>query len=491
MTTNNPPSRLRLLPTSSRLRRTGRRAKYINASLASIMLIIALPALAMDPNYAIGSKNRTLWEAAFHGNVAEVSRLIELNANVNFADARGFTPLMAAAQNGHIQVVQILLDHKATINAQASKSDNIFALISAAGNGHEKIVQLLLDKDANPNMVNAEGITPLMIAAQNGYLGTMQALLEHGANPAMQARNKFATFALRQAACKGNAAIVRLLVDKGAPIDMADAQGVTSLILAAQLGRLEVVQILLDCGANVHAQAAGLQNICALMQAAQHGHDKIAQLLLDQGADANITDSKGLTPLMLAAKNGHLEVVKILLKNGAQVNAQATSAENLGAFALAQAALNNHRDVVEALLTTISDADAQAIRDGYYALLGSIGPRGVNAPKDMRTFLADHFINALVQEQMKKAYQILVLHDSEGNTARFIALQRNHQAIADLLDLGRKPQSRVIIRKIIELNIRQALKARPISKYPNARGITWDEALGSFEQKRKKLNDDE
>merc|ERR1712038_73343 len=83
-----------------------------------------------------------------------------------------------------------------------------------------------------------------------------------------------------------------------------------------------------------------------LIVAAANGHKDIVQILLDNGANIDYQDNLGRTALMLAAGNGHKDIVQILLDNGANINQQ----NNYGETALTRAALNGKKDVVQFLL---------------------------------------------------------------------------------------------------------------------------------------------
>lgn len=85
----------------------------------------------------------------------------------------------------------------------------------------------------------------------------------------------------------------------------------------------------------------------ALMVASFEGHLDIVQLLLDNGAEVNDVDSTGMTALMLAAERGHLEIVKLLLSKGANIYNKTAVGQPQNALEIARQ--NGHIDVAEVL----------------------------------------------------------------------------------------------------------------------------------------------
>jgi ankyrin repeat protein len=94
----------------------------------------------------------------------------------------------------------------------------------------------------------------------------------------------------------------------------------TALHAASAAGHVEVVRLLLECGADVDAR--GDMDRSPLQLATFHGHLDVVQCLLDRGADANFQDGDQVTPLSLAAVEGHLEVVRLLFEHNADVFTQ-------------------------------------------------------------------------------------------------------------------------------------------------------------------------
>ena len=126
--------------------------------------------------------------------------------------------------------------------------------------------------------------------------------------------------ALQAAAYDGNLEVVQLLLDKGAEVNAQGGHYGNALQAAAYDGKSEVVRLLLDKGAEVKAQGGHYGN--ALQATACGSNTKVVQLLLDQGVDINTQGGVFGTALQAAATYGHIEVIQLLLDNGANVNIQ-------------------------------------------------------------------------------------------------------------------------------------------------------------------------
>jgi hypothetical protein len=99
--------------------------------------------------------------------------------------------------------------------------------------------------------------------------------------------------------------------------------GATRLMFASEMGHLNVVQLLVDEGADINAKSNN--GLTALMIASGIGHREIVQLLIAEGADVNAKKDNGETALMLASQKGHREIVQLLIAEGAKFDDQITS----------------------------------------------------------------------------------------------------------------------------------------------------------------------
>jgi ankyrin repeat protein len=148
------------------------------------------------------------------------------------------------------------------------------------------------------------------------------------------------------AATNGHAGVVQLLLAKGANVDWKCKDGQTPLSRAALNGHEAVVKVLLDAG-EIHLDSKDMCGQTSLMQAASNGFDNIARLLLAKGANPGSRNNYGETPLKCAASYGHEAAVKLLLYTS---KGEADLKDIYGFTPLMSAASQGHKAVVKLLL---------------------------------------------------------------------------------------------------------------------------------------------
>ncbi len=329
-----------------------------------------------------------LIQAACSGDVERVRQLLQ--ADPTQVHARDpylqSTPLHYAAHRGYLEIVQLLLTARADVMAREGSSDTI-PLHWAADGGHLEVARLLVDHGADVNTIDGwHNLGPLGWAVAIGSGQCRREAARHEVADFLLAKGAqldiFSAIAWR----KPDAVRALIKEDRavlGQPLGVVD-QRQQPLHFAVQKDRPDMVTLLLDAGADMHATTAwGLTPFClAIIQRqehiaellrARHGDADLAAavalnqldraktlldadstlvgpagryrrllhftvqqglaeataLLLNYGADPNLAAEHfhqeiicPLSPLHVAAWHGHLEVARVLLEHGADLQAR-------------------------------------------------------------------------------------------------------------------------------------------------------------------------
>ena len=258
-----------------------------------------------------------LWTASLNGSAVMVRRLLQAGANPNRALLSGETPVMVASRGGYSDIVEQLLAKGGLLTTRAARGQT--ALMWAVSQQHPDVVGVLLAHGADVH-ARSEVWSEVMAVPPHG-LPEYNREIPHGGDTALM-------FAARV----GDLGSAKLLVAAGANVNDADAWGVSATVLAAHAGHRELVEFLLEKGADPNSAAAGFT---ALHEAIMRRDEKMVTALLARGADPNAPlrtwtptrrDSKdfnfppalvGATPFWLAARFSEPTVMRLLVKHGA------------------------------------------------------------------------------------------------------------------------------------------------------------------------------
>ena len=337
--------------------------------------------LKENPDVNIQAKNR--WTALMlasqngHTHVAEL--LLKADADVNIQGKNGVTAIMQASKNGHTHVVELLLKADADVNIQAKNEWT--ALMLASQNGHTEVVELLVKELVDIDAKEKNGVTALMLACYNGHVEVAECLLQSHADPHILRRDGSTAFSL--AAYSGNRDLVNMLLDKAEPttdeiekaivtscygghptlitflsnklphltndqrelldscvkgdlgvvimktLDSPDIPlvlGLTPLMVASSCGHVDIVDVVIQAGANVNEPESHL-GFTPLFFAIRGGKSaSIIETLLMYGASPNITATTNETPLDVAISIGEMfemnDIIELLIKYGGQTTLQ-------------------------------------------------------------------------------------------------------------------------------------------------------------------------
>jgi ankyrin repeat protein len=228
--------------------------------------------------------SHVLWFASSGGHVRVVERILEVvGINLNVLNG-GSTPILVASANGHVNVLQLLIEKGggiSGINVQR-KGDGSSPLVLACFKNHIEVVQLLLScNKIDINQPQKHGLTPLFAATQEAHIGVVALLLKAGVNVNQSRKNGFTPLLI--ASQKGFLDIVKqLLLVKDINLNQHANNGVTPILAASSQGHVEIVRLLLQ-QPNIHTNKTAVGK-SALGHAISKNYTEIIQLLKAAGA---------------------------------------------------------------------------------------------------------------------------------------------------------------------------------------------------------------
>ncbi len=303
-----------------------------------------------------------LQELIARGDFSAIENAVATDAgSIDRKDDFGHAPLYTAALYRNLPVRKFLIDHGAEVDlfacgylgdasraelllaenpelARAVTSQGMTALHYAARAGHANVVRVLLQYEVDVNARDLNGKTALMEACHGGPWkwepaeDVIQLLLDHGA--------KLDLFSV---AATGRVALIETVLNENPKcIDDLNSQGETALFEAAHNNRLEAVKLLVQRGANLNKSDA--VGTAALHRLSQQCSDELIQYLIDHGAQAHLCcyvacgdeagtrkclhqnpaaiseELYGFNAVAYAIHSWQLGTLKILLEHGCQLS---------------------------------------------------------------------------------------------------------------------------------------------------------------------------
>uniref|UniRef100_A0A8C0VJ35 Ankyrin repeat domain-containing protein 17 n=1 Tax=Cyanistes caeruleus TaxID=156563 RepID=A0A8C0VJ35_CYACU len=300
-----------------------------------------------------------LMKAARAGHVCTVQFLISKGANVNRTTANNdHTVLSLACAGGHLAVVELLLAHGADPTHRLK--DGSTMLIEAAKGGHTSVVCYLLDYPNNLLSApppDATQLTPPSHDLNRAPRVPVQALpmVVPPQEPDKPPANVATTLPIRNKAVSGRASAMSNTPTHSIATSVSQPQTPTPSPIISPSAMLPIYPAI-----DIDAQTESNHDT-ALTLACAGGHEELVQTLLERGANIEHRDKKGgklgISPLMLAAMNGHTAAVKLLLDMGSDINAQIETNRNT---ALTLACFQGRTEVVSLLLDRKANVEHRA-----------------------------------------------------------------------------------------------------------------------------------
>ncbi|KAJ5076184.1 ankyrin repeat ph and sec7 domain containing protein secg-related [Anaeramoeba ignava] len=293
----------------------------------------------------------------FKSQKETIQFLLEKGINVNSKDVAQLTPLHVACQeNCGIEIITILLDNKADVNATEKWKKRTPLHLACMNGSDSKIITELVNRGANieaADFDNQSAIHYALLTANNPKemikmlwfdsvkLNTENQALIHLVMMKKQADPKIPKFIIKKQKHLINAQDMHLrtplhyamenseqmeaisaLLSSGARIDMTDGSFNTSLIFLLKSGKIRDPKIILSCISKRHINMANKQHMCALHYAILNSYSvEIIEMLLENGAKLDIPGPKNKTPLFFAIEKNQIDTIEFFLsKKGNEIN---------------------------------------------------------------------------------------------------------------------------------------------------------------------------
>lgn len=290
------------------LNTTGHEPLRICLNLGQTDIATALLEKGANPNVFDENGRNLLMLCLNKGDYELAELLLKFGAEIDSRDKRGWSALVHASFNGWKHAVEFLLEHGATVSLCTNEGWN--SLVVAYAYGHSEIVELLQANGAKFGDYFAKGA--LLQAYKNRDLAITKRLLGLGVSTDFQYDSKDSLLA--RAARDSEWTFVKEFLAAGADPNSKIENKLPVISHAINQGEVEVVKLLIDKGASVNLSDGAAFPI---HYACRRNRSDIVQLLLDNGACIEVKDEHGNTPLLIAVKLKYYALATFLISKGA------------------------------------------------------------------------------------------------------------------------------------------------------------------------------
>jgi ankyrin repeat protein len=422
-----------------------------------------------------------LYVAAMLGQLTSCKALLDTDANLEATNDIGYTPLIAAIEGDHEEVVEFLLKAGANINPEVIDRMDVvglggsFPLYSATRIENVAIIKRLIKHGAEIDRTTPIGWSSLKCAALQGSLGIVKILLEAGADPNTQSsefseENEWepGRTALMDAAFNGNVPIARELLKHGADVDILNSEGRTALHSAVVSANLDMVSLLLQSGADPDIFGNDNERMSALDLALRcwakadqddrgGGVTAVLELMLKKGMPSD--DGCLMSTALNLVAAGHIEVVSILKKHDFEVDPNYLIR---GVSYLFFSTILGDEPAVDNLIKIGADTNyknrsglsvlSMAARSGSIKIVELLIAAGANVldknlnnalPYDLAVIYGHDVLAELLIERMNQVVPEIDRQDNKGATLLMnAAVAADLKMLEDLIDAGADPSRR-------------------------------------------------
>lgn len=263
-----------------------------------------------------GNFGTALGMAALEGHLEVMQILLNAGADIDGPDDDGTTPLMQTVFGAKTEAAEFLLDRGANANAVRDGGETVLHL--AVRSGDERLLRALFKHGAAQSIdIQTENFlqTPLHIAALSQEEVSANVLLEMGARTDIQNAVDNTALGVAVGSTTGNkTGLIRLMIEKGniGTRDPSTQMGMTPLHQAVMLNKFAAVRELVRLGAD--PEQGDADGNTALHVAAEEGREDIARYLVSTGMNPGIENKAGQTPLLVARLKDNDDMAALLIR---------------------------------------------------------------------------------------------------------------------------------------------------------------------------------
>ncbi|MEC4895827.1 MAG: ankyrin repeat domain-containing protein [Oscillatoria sp. PMC 1051.18] len=285
---------------------------------------------------------------SFEGSLTKIKTTLQKGVNINAIGSNGEAAIHKACRSQKILVVRFLLDMEAAPNIKEEER-GLTPLMNAIEVRNLQLVQLLIEAGANVNARNYQGVTPIIMAIQKSLpLELIKILIGAGAD--LEAKDYSGMTVIMHAAymndlmpilmagisklvnketlfksiCANNSKNVQKFIEAGLDLANNKTQEYICLfeqktsVLKTGFNRKYYANLIINF-IQENASIEGFDKVL-LLQGSEAGDIERVSFLIEAGIDVNIRGFDNITPLIEATRAGQIEIIKILLEAGADVN---------------------------------------------------------------------------------------------------------------------------------------------------------------------------
>ena len=256
--------------------------------------------------------------AASVGNTAAVNLLLDHGALVEVADGAGFTPLLSACEQNHLDTVKALLDRGASLDRITEMGKDALA-VAATADAYE-VAEYLIGRGEPANGRTRAMASPLGEAVGSGHPRVVKLLLDHGAS--VEREYMDTGFKLIHIAVMAGRPSVHVPASKRRVVE--ESEGYGALILPSEEAASAILRLLIEKGADVDVK--GRDGNTPLHLACKGGDEQAVRLLLESGATPGLRNGKRETPMDVAEAGGFSGIAALLKEAPGRAGKRPTTA---------------------------------------------------------------------------------------------------------------------------------------------------------------------